>query len=187
MAQTKKTSPCGGGLREVPGPKSDWGTGMGAVGAKLRPSTRSVKARVGASACENKKKVGVDWCCYKRRRSTYLHPPGRLTMIPDSLIARTLIYAVALLQTAVAPFAFVYFVYYLAKDRLLFQLHPTLDAWLHYWLGSELIFYIFFQITRNRMQRQLSSVAPSVKERRELYVQCLANIDMQRHGCQDGR
>jgi hypothetical protein len=39
------------------------------------------------------------------------------------------------------------------------------------------MFYVYFQITRNRMQRILPSVGPSQKERSDLYKVCLANIE----------
>ncbi|KAI8384936.1 Alpha/Beta hydrolase protein [Radiomyces spectabilis] len=97
-------------------------------------------------------------------------------MIPDSWLARTSIYTIAVLQTAVAPLSFVYFIYNIATESMLFKDHPTLNTYMHYWLGAELVFYVFFYITRNRMQRCLPSVTPSPKERRELFKVCLANV-----------
>lgn len=98
-------------------------------------------------------------------------------MIPDSKFTRGLIYSCAVIQTAVAPFAFFYYIYYLATDQKLFTLHSSLDTFIHYWLGCELMFYVFFQITSNRMQRILPSVAPTAKDRKDIYLLCLANID----------
>ncbi|KAF7728214.1 hypothetical protein EC973_006495 [Apophysomyces ossiformis] len=98
-------------------------------------------------------------------------------MIPDSYLARQIIYTAAVLQTAIAPLAFVYYVYYIATEIPLFTLHPTIDHYLHYWLGTELIFYVFFQITRNRMQRTPARIAPEPKERRDLFMNCVANVD----------
>ncbi|CAO3615158.1 unnamed protein product [Mucor fragilis] len=98
-------------------------------------------------------------------------------MIPDSPFSRGFIYASAVVQTAVAPFSFIYYVYYFATEQKLFTLHSSVDTFIHYWLGCELMFYVFFQITRNRMQRILPSVAPNAKERSDLYSVCLANID----------
>lgn len=96
-----------------------------------------------------------------------------IIMIPDSRITRGLIYSFAVLQTSIAPFAFFYYVYYLATEEKLFTIHPSI----HYWLGCELLFYVFFHITRNRMQRLLPSVAPSAKERSDLYYLCVSNIE----------
>lgn len=98
-------------------------------------------------------------------------------MIPDTSLTRGFIYSSAVVQTAVAPFAFFYYVYYIATENKLFTIHSSVDTFIHYWLGCELMFYIFFQITRSRMQRILPSVAPSAKERSDLYPLCLANID----------
>ena len=97
-------------------------------------------------------------------------------MIPDSFIARNAIYSIAIMQTAVAPLAFMYYVYYLATDELFFSFSSTIDTLLYYWLGCELIFYVFFQITRNRMQSPLPPVYPGPKERRTLYFNCINNI-----------
>ncbi|KAI7853313.1 Alpha/Beta hydrolase protein [Circinella umbellata] len=80
------------------------------------------------------------------------------------------------MQTAVAPLAFMYYVYYLATDELFFSFSSTIDTLLYYWLGCELIFYVFFQITRNRMQSPLPPVYPGPKERRTLYFNCINNI-----------
>lgn len=98
-------------------------------------------------------------------------------MIPDTTLTRGFIYSSAVAQTAVAPFAFFYYVYFIATENKLFTLHPSVDTFIHYWLGCELLFYIYFQITRSRMQRILPSVSPSAKERSDLYSVCLANID----------
>jgi hypothetical protein len=98
-------------------------------------------------------------------------------MIPDTKIIRGLIYTSAVLQTAVAPFAFFYYIYYITSEQKLFSIHSSVDTFIHYWLGCELMFYVYFQITRSRMQRILPSVAPSAKERSDLYSVCLANID----------
>jgi hypothetical protein len=98
-------------------------------------------------------------------------------MIPDTSVTRGLIFSSAVVQTAVAPFAFFYYVYYFATEQKPFVIHQSVDTFIHYWLGCELMFYVFFQITRSRMQRILPSVAPSAKERSDLYSVCLANID----------
>lgn len=99
-------------------------------------------------------------------------------MIPDSFLVRNMIYAIAVLQTAVAPMAFVYYVYYIATEQPLFTTqYSSVDILLHYWLGCELIFYVFFQITRNRMQTRGTPVYPGAKERRSLYQNCLSNVD----------
>ncbi|KAI9355198.1 Alpha/Beta hydrolase protein [Pilaira anomala] len=98
-------------------------------------------------------------------------------MIPDSAFTRGAIYTSAVVQTAVAPFAFFYYVYFIATEHKLFTTYPSIDTFIHYWLGCELMFFIFFQVTRSRMQRLLPSVAPSAKERSDLYSVCLANID----------
>lgn len=82
-----------------------------------------------------------------------------------------------MIQSAVAPFAFFYYVYYVATEHKLFTIHPSIDTFLHYWLGCELMFYVFFQITRRRMQRLLPTVAPTAKERSDLYYLCTSNID----------
>ncbi|KAI9497206.1 Alpha/Beta hydrolase protein [Zychaea mexicana] len=87
-----------------------------------------------------------------------------------------MIYAIAVLQTAVAPAAFMYYLYYLATDELFITFSPAIDTLLYYWLGCELIFYVFFQITRNRMQSPLPPVYPGPKERRTLYYNCINNI-----------
>lgn len=39
------------------------------------------------------------------------------------------------------------------------------------------MFYIFFQITSNRMQRILPSIAPNAKDRKDIYLLCLSNIE----------
>ncbi|RCI05014.1 hypothetical protein CU098_002131, partial [Rhizopus stolonifer] len=98
-------------------------------------------------------------------------------MIPDSVITRGTIYLAAAIQSIIAPLAFVYYVYYIAAEQRLFSLHQSLDTFIHYWLGCELMFYIYFQIARNRMQRLLPHVAPTTQERSDLYTLCLANID----------
>ncbi|KAI9019487.1 Alpha/Beta hydrolase protein [Phycomyces nitens] len=98
-------------------------------------------------------------------------------MVPDTAFTRSTIYFAALAQTAIAPVAFVHYVYYIATESLLFALHPSIDLCLHYWLGAELIFYVYFQITHNRMQQSLAPVFPSAKERRILYYNCLENVE----------
>ncbi|KAI9281201.1 Alpha/Beta hydrolase protein [Sporodiniella umbellata] len=98
-------------------------------------------------------------------------------MIPDSALTRGLIYALALLQSTVAPVAFISYIYYVIVEQHLFELHRSIDTFIHYWLGCELMFYIYFQITRNRMQRTSPHVAPTAQERNDLYNLCLSNID----------
>ncbi|KAI9310869.1 Alpha/Beta hydrolase protein [Dichotomocladium elegans] len=99
-------------------------------------------------------------------------------MLPDSFLARNMVYALAVAQTAIAPLAFAYYVYYMATDQPLFSTrHETLDTFVHYWLGCELIFYVFFEITRSRLQSMVAPVFPDAKDRRHLYYNCVANID----------
>lgn len=100
-----------------------------------------------------------------------------IVMVPDPFV-NNIVYIAALAQTAVAPLAFVYYVYYIATEHPLFTTsHAAIDVLLHYWLGCELIFYVFFQITRSRMQRTLPAVYPELKERRSVYYNCISNID----------
>ncbi|KAI8976097.1 Alpha/Beta hydrolase protein [Pilobolus umbonatus] len=100
-----------------------------------------------------------------------------MKVIPDTSFTRGLIYLGAVILAAVAPLAFIYYVYYIATGQRPFSIEPSVDTFIHYWLGCELIFYVFFHITRKRMQRILPSVAPSPKERSDLYAVCLANIE----------
>ncbi|ORZ18043.1 Alpha/Beta hydrolase protein [Absidia repens] len=49
---------------------------------------------------------------------------------------------------------------------------------MHYWLATEVMFYIFFQVTRNRMQHRGSSGNTLTrKERRSLVTLCIANVN----------
>lgn len=100
-----------------------------------------------------------------------------MKVIPDTSVTRGVIYFAAVALASVAPFAFFYYVYFLLTEQRLFTIDPSIDTFIHYWLGCELIFYLFFQMTRKRMQRILPSVAPSAKERSDLYAVCLANIE----------
>jgi hypothetical protein len=98
-------------------------------------------------------------------------------MISDSIISRGAIYAIAVIQSIIAPIAFFYYIYYIIAEQKFVGLHPSLDTFIHYWLGCELMFYVYFQIARNRMQRLLPNVSPNPQERSDLYTLCLANID----------
>ncbi|CEG81834.1 hypothetical protein RMATCC62417_15985 [Rhizopus microsporus] len=98
-------------------------------------------------------------------------------MIPDSAIARGIIHIIAIIQSSIAPFSFFYYIYYIAAEQKLFTVHSSIDTFIHYWFGCELMFYIYFQITHNRMQRLTSGIAPTPRERSDVYTLCLEAID----------
>ncbi|KAI8341011.1 Alpha/Beta hydrolase protein [Chlamydoabsidia padenii] len=112
-------------------------------------------------------------------------------MIPDHPITRLVVYFVALCQTSLAPCAFVYFIYYLYVSHVQTPLpylmtgqedgdhYYLLPTTIHYWLATEMMFYIFFQITRNRMQQIGPSIINSLtrKERRSLVSLCISTVD----------
>lgn len=98
-------------------------------------------------------------------------------MIHDGFAVRNIIYMIAVMQTAIAPLAFVYHIYYLTTAQPLFSTHiPIIDSLLDIWLKLELIFYIYFQVTWNRMQSLLPPVKPGVKARRHLFHNTINNI-----------
>lgn len=100
-----------------------------------------------------------------------------MMMIHDGFAVRNIIYMIAVMQTAIAPLAFVYHIYYLTTAQPLFSTHiPIIDSLLDIWLKLELIFYIYFQVTWNRMQSLLPPVKPGVKARRRLFHNTINNI-----------
>ncbi|RUS13533.1 Alpha/Beta hydrolase protein [Endogone sp. FLAS-F59071] len=113
-------------------------------------------------------------------------------MIRDSLPARVAIQLFAILQTSVAPLSFIYYLHYTIYRESLFHLwFPDLfpsststaatntSVFLHYWLGFELVFYVYFQITRSRLQRitEHSHARTTEAERFEIFQNALATID----------
>ncbi|CAO3590079.1 unnamed protein product [Absidia cylindrospora] len=104
-------------------------------------------------------------------------------MIPDHTLSRFAVYLLALCQTALAPCAFVYFLYYIYVSQTTSLLltgdcdYYLLPTTIHYWLATEMMFYIFFQITRNRMQQTGPTINTLTrKERRALVSNCIANV-----------
>lgn len=53
----------------------------------------------------------------------------------------------------------------------------SLFVFLHYWLGFELIFYLYFEVTKSRFQKLLTPVVPSKCVRTELFNNILQTVD----------
>ncbi|KAI8067820.1 Alpha/Beta hydrolase protein [Gongronella butleri] len=100
-------------------------------------------------------------------------------MLPDYSVLRWLIYGIALVQTSVAPIALLYFLYYVVSSPQydLLSAPIAVPVWAHYWLLLELLFYVYFQITCNRMQHKTAMATLTPKERRHLVLLCIDNIE----------
>ena len=48
---------------------------------------------------------------------------------------------------------------------------------LKFWLGSEVLFYLYYQIQKRRLQAVSYTPLPSVEEREQLFRRCLAAYD----------
>ncbi|KAI8055862.1 hypothetical protein BDF22DRAFT_617763 [Syncephalis plumigaleata] len=99
-------------------------------------------------------------------------------MIGNSLAAQIVLTTGILLLTAIAPLAFIHHILH-----LLFHQSPLLPAhafdspfsWhsiLHYWLGIELLFYVYFVTAYRRLQRGSRYVPLADHERSALFYRC---------------
>lgn len=119
-------------------------------------------------------------------------------MLPDHIISRILVYTLAICQTGLAPVAFLYFIYYVFVTQISTSTVMTttavlasstsslsltndnyyiLPSTIHYWLITELMFYMFFHITRNRMEKINPQVPLTSKQRRTLLSNCIYTVD----------
>jgi len=109
-------------------------------------------------------------------------------MISDSLIARAVIKLVAIIYSSVPIISTIYYIFYVINHKsLLVELFPdafsatfmnsSISVFLHYWLGFELVFHLYFLTTVTRFQKLLPPVIPSKQSRAELLNNCLDSVD----------
>ncbi|CAG8600201.1 4611_t:CDS:2 [Funneliformis caledonium] len=109
-------------------------------------------------------------------------------MISDSLIARAVIKLVAIIYSSVPIISTIYYIFYVINHKsLLVELFPdafsatfmnsSISVFLHYWLGFELVFHLYFLTTVTRFQKLLPPVIPSKHARVELLNNCLNSVD----------
>ncbi|KAF0374515.1 Alpha/Beta hydrolase protein [Gigaspora margarita] len=109
-------------------------------------------------------------------------------MIEDNLITRICIRIFSWgCSFAVPIVSLIYYVYYITQRKsLLVEWLPdtffteflySFSDFLHYWLGFELIFFVYFQVTKSRFQSHLPPVVPSKQVRQELINFCFHTID----------
>ncbi|RHZ80313.1 hypothetical protein Glove_137g71 [Diversispora epigaea] len=110
-------------------------------------------------------------------------------MIGNSLVARICIRIIMWIYSFLIPLsAFVYYFYYVTQRKsLLVEFFPdtfsdeimysSLSVFLHYWLGFELIFHLYFEVTKSRFQKKKLPVFPSKCQRAELLINVLQTID----------
>ncbi|CAG8488632.1 9312_t:CDS:2 [Diversispora eburnea] len=56
-------------------------------------------------------------------------------------------------------------------------MYSSLSVFLHYWLGFELIFHLYFEVTKSRFQKKNLPVVPSKCQRAELFINVLQTVD----------
>ncbi|CAG8501948.1 11917_t:CDS:2 [Acaulospora morrowiae] len=110
-------------------------------------------------------------------------------MIGDSLIARICIRVLMWVWSFAIPFlSFIYYLFYVTQRKsLLVEWFPntfsseiidtSIFVFLHYWLGFELVFHLYFEVTRSRFQKLSQPVVPPKHVRAELLKDCLATLD----------
>ncbi|KAI7864511.1 Alpha/Beta hydrolase protein [Spinellus fusiger] len=108
-------------------------------------------------------------------------------MLPDTPLTRGIIISNIFIASSIAPLAFFYTSLVLVKGQLflpslLFSVFnaiiPILSNILHIWLVLEVLFWIFFLTTRNRLQAERSNVKTMPKESRQvLFNNCIEAID----------
>ncbi|CAG8627302.1 6269_t:CDS:2 [Funneliformis mosseae] len=109
-------------------------------------------------------------------------------MISDSLIARAIMRLVATIYSSVPIISSIYYIFYVINRKsLLVELFPdafsatfmnsSVSIFLHYWLGFELVFHLYFLMTVTRFQKLLPPVVPPKHVRAELLHNCLDTID----------
>jgi len=109
-------------------------------------------------------------------------------MIADSLIARAIIRLVASIYSLVPIISSIYYLFYVINRKsLLVELFPnafsvalmnsSISIFLHYWLGFELVFHLYFLMAVARFQKLLPPVIPAKHVRVEILYNCLNTID----------
>ncbi|CAG8602391.1 5858_t:CDS:2 [Dentiscutata heterogama] len=110
-------------------------------------------------------------------------------MIEDNLITRICVRIFAWIYSFAIPIvSFIYYIYYVTQRKSLLVewlpgtfstefLNSSLSGFLHYWLGFELIFLLYFQVTKSRFQSHLPPVVPSKQIRHELHNFFFCTID----------
>ncbi|OZJ06435.1 hypothetical protein BZG36_00485 [Bifiguratus adelaidae] len=116
-------------------------------------------------------------------------------MIPDTVLNRGVLGAAQLGLYAFPAFVLIYNIYYLIyKQSLLASYFPAFyfsstdqwtgpALWLHYWLGIELVFWVYYQVALSRAQRPLlhgeamPHLRPDAAEREALLGKCLTNVE----------
>ncbi|KAL1918359.1 uncharacterized protein VTP21DRAFT_3019 [Calcarisporiella thermophila] len=78
-------------------------------------------------------------------------------MIPDNVVTRSILQLSTIFLTSVAPLAIAYYIYFFIfhVSPLATHFSPPVVAFVHYGLGFELLFYIYFYTSRSRYQRRL--------------------------------
>jgi pimeloyl-ACP methyl ester carboxylesterase len=100
-------------------------------------------------------------------------------MLPDTLLMRLALNAFIFALTAIAPIALLHHLLHLVHESpILPKQAPYFSeqflSILHYWLGIELLFYVYFLTARRRLQKRSYYVDMSAHERIELWQKCLA-------------
>ncbi|KAI9597304.1 hypothetical protein BDF19DRAFT_421221 [Syncephalis fuscata] len=98
-------------------------------------------------------------------------------MIGNSLVAQVALATGITLLTAVAPIAFIHHLLHLFHESPLLPAHAldtpfSFYSLLHYWLGVELLFYVYFVTTYRRLQRGSRYVQLTDHERSALFYRC---------------
>ena len=109
-------------------------------------------------------------------------------MIGNSWIARAGIRLVATIYSSLPIISCIYYLsYVINRKSLLVDLFPnifssalmntSISVFLHYWLGFELVFHLYFRMTVTRLQKLLPPVIPPKHVRDETGNACLSNVD----------
>lgn len=111
---------------------------------------------------------------------------NRSNMFGKSLPAWVCMRILMAFISSIAPFAAIYFLLFFTSTHhphrfdLLHYAPASIMAWsswIHYWLGSELLFYIYFYTTRRRFQQRSRYIGLKASERNEIFSKCMREID----------
>jgi hypothetical protein len=104
-------------------------------------------------------------------------------MIKDSFFARLILQLIILALSSIAPISVIYFLLYFLTPHAHLTIHYeplsnlSLQTIVQTYFGAELLFYVYFLFAKEKMQRPSTYVPLESRERAELFVKCVDEVE----------